>query len=180
MTTTRYLLTGRPGVGKTTLLRKIAAGLSGLSIGGFFTQEIRERGSRVGFRVETFDGQSGILAHVDFISGPRVGKYGVDCNAFDRIGVQALERAVTEASVIFIDEIGKMELFSNRFRSVLASAFETRKPLVATIMAHAHPLTDGLKRREDVLLTEVTPDNRDRLADEIVQTVRRSLQPCPP
>jgi len=47
-------------------------------------------------------------------------------------------------------------------------------------MAHAHPLTDGLKRREDVLLTEVTPDNRDRLADEIVQTVRRSLQPCPP
>ena len=49
MTTTRYLLTGRPGVGKTTLLRKIAAGLSGLSIGGFFTQEIRERGSRMGF-----------------------------------------------------------------------------------------------------------------------------------
>ena len=174
----RYLLTGRPGVGKTTLMQRIADGLADLSIGGFFTEEIRERGPRVGFRVETFDGQKGILSHVDRQSGPRVGRYRVDCEDFERVGVDALERAVGEADVILIDEIGKMELFSRRFRAALAAAFDAPKPLVATIMAHAHPLTDKLKQRADVRLVEVTVENRDSLASEIVQTVRDSIARC--
>ena len=168
----RYLLSGRPGVGKTTLLRKSATGLSGLAVGGFFTQEIRENGQRVGFGLTTFEGQSGVLAHVDNRSGPRVGKYRVDCDTFDRIGVQALESALSDAAVILIDEIGKMELLSSRFRMTLAAVFDVEKPLVATIMAHPLSLTDALKQRPDVQLVEVTLENRDELANEIAAAIQ--------
>jgi len=176
-TVPRYLLTGKPGVGKTTLIRKVADGLWNVSLGGFLTQEIRERGRRVGFRVETFDGRSGILAHVDLGTGPRVGKYRVDCDAFNRIGVHALEQASTEADVLLIDEIGKMELFSARFRAALSAAFDVQKSLVATIMAHGHPLTDAIKKRSDIRLIEVTVENRNRLATEIGRALRLFIGP---
>ena len=84
------LLQGEPGVGKTTLLCNLASSISYLKIGGFYTRELREEGKRVGFRIDTFDNQSGILSHVKYTSGPRVGKYSVDVSAFEKIGVQAL------------------------------------------------------------------------------------------
>ena len=97
------LLSGRPGVGKTTLLRKLAARLPGVGVGGFFTEELRERGSRVGFRVATFDGEEGILAHRSGRSGPRVGKYVVDSAAFERklnvlIAASKVEKKVVQVS----------------------------------------------------------------------------------
>jgi nucleoside-triphosphatase len=168
----RYLLMGRPGVGKTTLLRRIAAGLAEVKAGGFFTEEIRERGTRTGFRVETFTGETGILAHVHHRAGPRVGKYVVDCETFERIGVRALELAVVKAAVILIDEIGKMELFSPCFIDALAAAFSAPKPLVATIMAHRHPVADQLKERADVHLIEVTTQNRESLASQVIRALQ--------
>lgn len=166
-----YLLTGRPGAGKTTLLLKIAAGLSGLRIGGFFTREIRENGSRVGFRIETFSGESGILAHTAGKSRPCVGKYRVDVPTFERIGVDGLENALAEADVIFIDEIGKMELFSRRFREVLVRVLDSAKTVVATVMAYRDPFSDALKARPDIRLMEVSPTNRDLLAGELVKQI---------
>lgn len=166
-----YLLIGKPGVGKTTLLLKVAEHLSTLSVGGFFTQEIREGGRRVGFHVETFSGQSGILSHVARKSGPRVGKYRVDISAFEQIGVQGLANAIKESDVILIDEIGKMELFSRRFREVVISALDAGKPVVATVMSRPNAFADKLKSRPDVRLVEVTLENRDSLMDELVQQI---------
>ena len=93
MRSLNYLLTGRPGVGKTTVLCSLAARLTNVSVGGFFTQEIRDGGSRVGFCIETFDGRSGILSHVDHEDGPRVGKYRVNVAELEQIGVAAVEKA---------------------------------------------------------------------------------------
>lgn len=173
-TKVKYLLVGRPGVGKTTLLRKIAAGLSGYSIGGFFTQEIRERGRRVGFSVETFDGRKGIMAHGAFNTGPRVGKYRVDVKTFEQLGVRELERALRESDIILIDEIGKMEMFSSRFRKAVLSALDSDLPLVATVMASPLPFADALKAHPDITLLEVNLHNRDRLAGEIVRAIQQS------
>lgn len=171
-----YFLVGRPGVGKTTVLRQIAQRLTAVRIGGFFTQEIRAGGARVGFRVETFSGLSATLAHVARQQGPRVGKYGVDLATFERIGVAGLEQAIEQADVILVDEIGKMELFSQRFRQAIVVALDSDKPVLATVMARPDPFVDALKARADVRLLEVTPLNRDRLADELAAALMSHIR----
>lgn len=164
-------LEGEPGIGKTTLVRQVAGGISYLSIGGFYTAEIREQGKRVGFRIQTFDGLSTILSHKKYHSGPRVGKYRVDMPAFERIGVAALEKALAEAEVILIDEIGKMELFSRRFKDTLIRCLDSPKSVLATVMLRPHPFTDQLKQRSDVKLLEVTLENRHRLVNELTNII---------
>jgi nucleoside-triphosphatase len=98
-----------------------------------------------------------------------VGRYRVDVSAFEQIGVKGLEDAVMTSDVILVDEIGKMELFSRRFREVVLSALDVAKPVIATVMARGHPFVDALKARPDVQLLEVTLDSRDRLADQLAK-----------
>lgn len=162
-------LEGKPGVGKTTLLRAIADQIALREIGGFYTEEIREKGHRVGFRIETFAGQSGILAHVKYKTGPHVGKYGVDVPAFEKIGVKGLENALKESQIILIDEIGKMELFSSRFQKAVLRCLDSVTPVIATVMLRPHPFVDRLKTRPDVRLVTVTFGNRDELAFKFIQ-----------
>lgn len=151
---TVYLLTGRPGTGKTSLVRQTVAELKGKA-GGFYTEEIRVQGTRLGFKLITLDGQEAVLAHVDFQSRYRVGKYGVDVDALERVGVPALAEAIKQRDVIVIDEIGKMELFSNRFREVVLEAIQSGKPVLGTIMLNPHPWADEVKRQPQVRLVEV-------------------------
>jgi len=165
------LLEGEPNVGKTTLLCNIAERISHVGIGGFYTEEIREKGRRVGFRLETFSGESGILSHTKFKNGPRVGKYRVDVPGFERIGVAGLERALSGSSVILIDEIGKMELFSERFKEVVNQCLDSEKVVLATVMSRSHPFVDCLKIRSDVQLSEVTIGNRDQLEPKLIKEI---------
>ena len=160
---TNIFLEGRPGIGKTTLLRTIADRIAFLGIGGFYTEEIREQGRRVGFRIETFTGQSGIFAHVAYSTGPRVGKYRVDMATFEKIGVNGLKQALTESQIILIDEIGKMELFSKEFQEIVLRCLDSVKPLIATVMSRSHPFVDRVKARPDVHWVNVTVENRDKL-----------------
>ena len=167
------LLTGLPGLGKTTAIRRVVAQL-GSRAGGFYTEEIREAGRRTGFRLVALDGPEGVLASVN-TSGPyRVGKYRVHRDDLDRVGVAALERAIEqpEVSVVVVDEIGKMELFSLAFRDAVLAALESPKWVLGTVMAGAHPWVDAIKRRPDVTVVELTRANRETLP----QTILRWLQ----
>lgn len=87
------LVTGRPGVGKTSVVEAVAREFPQAG-GGFTTSEIRERGVREGFRVTTLDGKSAVLAHVNFRERVRVGKYGVDVPAFEQLALPAMEDAI--------------------------------------------------------------------------------------
>ena len=161
-----YLLTGRPGRGKTSLIRQVVAGIRSKA-GGFYTEEIRSRGIRQGFRLISLDGQSAILAHTDIKSPYRVSKYGVDTESLDRIGVSALRRAAKDCDLIVIDEIGKMELFSDNFKEAVLEMIDSDKRVLGTIMLNPNPLADRIKYHPQVNLIEVTRDNHPRVLGEL-------------
>jgi nucleoside-triphosphatase len=162
----RILLEGRPGAGKSTIARRLAdrLGRDGIPVSGFLTEEIRESGRRLGFSLERFGGERGVLAHVDLPGPPRVGRYGVDLAAFERLAIPALEQA-GENEVAIIDELGKMELASDAFREAVAALLDRPVPVVATVQSASHAFTDALKRRRDVETMRVTTANRDELPE---------------
>jgi nucleoside-triphosphatase len=164
------LLTGKPGCGKTTLIRNVLEGLTGTNAGGFYTQEIRGGGGRVGFKINTLDGKEGVLAHVDYKGRFRVGKYFVNIDDIDEIGVKSILDSLKK-DLIIIDEIGRMELFSEKFRDVTLMALGTGRVL-GTIMLGSDPFVEGIKEREDVEIIPVTLKNRDFLVGEIIRGVR--------
>jgi nucleoside-triphosphatase len=161
------LLEARPGAGKTTAAVRLAERLrgAGVPLAGFLTEEIRQGRARVGFRIETFSGERGVLAHVELPGPPRVGKYGVDLEAFERLALPAL--VPPAGGVTVVDELGKMELASARFREAVTGLLDTDAPLVATVHAFRHPFTDELKRRPGVELVRLTRANRDDLPDAL-------------
>ena len=166
-----YLLTGSPGTGKTTVIRQAIVG-SEIKAGGFYTEEIRSGGIRQGFRVVTLDGQDAILSHVDNPSRYRVSKYGVDIGNLDNIGVSAIERAIAESDLIVIDEIGKMELFSPRFREAALKAIDSGKKVLGTIMLNPHPFADDVRCHANVKVVELTRANHDRVLKEILDWLK--------
>ena len=127
--------------------------------GGFYTEEIRSREVREGFKLVTLDGQSAILAHTDIHSQYRVSKYGIDIDVLDRIGVSALYQAAEECDLIVVDEIGKMELFSANFRKAVLHIIDSGKKVLGTIMLSPNPWADSIKRQPQVNLVSVTRAN---------------------
>jgi len=168
------LITGYPGVGKTTLINKITSQLS-CRIGGFYTHEMKEDGKRTGFYITDFEGNQMVMASENSKLPYRVNKYGVNIEAFEKIGIPAMERALHTADLIVIDEIGRMEMFSTKFCDALRDVFDSEKPLLATIKKIDCELTKELKAREDVELFEITKNNRDLIIDEVMEVIYRIL-----
>jgi len=222
--TPRILITGKPNVGKTTIIQKVLKELP-VTYGGFYTEEIRERGARVGFRLRTTDGVEGILAHVRSESPHRVGKYGVEVSSFEDIAVPALDRILRQftsgetgssertfpyasrgeekggrfgearipqsippydnrgeekggpsgvarlphsAMLVVIDELGRMELFSQKFQDKVLEVFDHPLPILAVLQDSHNPFLDAIRGRDDVRVIRVTRKNRDELVGEIV------------
>ena|SRR5437868_6872597 len=166
--TRKVLLTGRPGCGKTTLIKRVVDNLS-LPACGFYTEEIRERGQRVGFKIVTLSGEETVLAHVGFKTANRVGKYGLELSGLETIGIAALRRAVAARDLVVIDEIGPMEIRSRAFCDTVNETLDSNVPVLGTISARPNPFTNVIKKRRDVTIIEVRRDNRERLVCELSQ-----------
>lgn len=163
-----YLLTGKPGTGKTSLIRQVVNDLKDKA-DGFYTEEIRIGGIRQGFRLVTLSGESAILAHVDIKSPFKVSKYGVDISALEDVGIPALQRALIKDKVVVIDEIGKMEIFSDKFRQIVQEILESQQKVLGTIMLKPDPWADIIKQKPQVKLLFVTHNNHDQILGEIRQ-----------
>jgi nucleoside-triphosphatase len=161
------LLTGAPGSGKTTVLRQVAAALPHARLCGFLTEEICSRGRRSGFRLTPFDGQVVTLAHVNLRSPHRVGKYGVDLGALEKVSETAL--GVEENALYLVDEIGKMECRSARFVEAMRRLFESGRPVVATIALHGGGFIAEAKRLANRTLWEVNRANREDMPGRVLR-----------
>ena len=170
----RLFLTGNPGVGKTTLIRAIVEQLEEVTCAGFYTEEKRQRGQRIGFRVITLDGQEGSLASLGR-EKPTVGKYSIRVDEFEKLVLPELDTAVTAADLYVIDEIGKMELLSRHFRNRIIELLAQPTNLLATIAKKGNGLLDQMKRRSDVEIIEVTRKNRDELPEQLAWRIKVEL-----
>jgi nucleoside-triphosphatase len=163
------VLTGAPGVGKTTVLAKTVELLraKGVCVGGMISREVREDNVRVGFEIiDLTRGKHGWLAHVKQQIGPQVGKYHVNIEDLENIGAKAINDASEKCAAIAIDEIGPMELFSPKFKLAVEKALESRKLVLAVVHAKAKdPLILALKQRGDCEVFTVTIANRDGLPE---------------
>ncbi|MGV4985866.1 NTPase [Streptomyces sp. NRAIS4] len=174
---TRILLEGRPGTGKTTLVRRLATLLRTRRVIGFTTEEIRHGGTRSGFALETLEGgHRAVLAHVDFPGPPRVGRYGVDLGVMEQLALPPLRSAAADPAagdLVLIDELGRMELACTAFQDTVRSLFESDIDIVATVHAHRDPFTDDLKQRPGITLLQVTRTNRDTLPEELAARLEK-------
>jgi nucleoside-triphosphatase len=162
------LITGVPGVGKTTVIRALATRLAHHHPAGFFTEEIRNaHGARIGFQLRSFCGRQLVLAHVNFHGRHRVGRYGVDVEGFERL-LTELDLTHSPSRLIVIDEIGKMECCSRRFIEEVTALLDGPTNLIATIALKGEGFIRGVKDRPDCRLVTVTRENRDRLVSDLV------------
>lgn len=178
----KIYLTGKPGVGKTTCIRKIVEGIRSAgrepepNIRGFFTEEIREKGRRVGFAAENFEGEREILSHIKVSSPLRVGKYRVDVKSFEKIAIPALDIATTEYPTVFvIDEIGKMECFSSKFREHVKRVSSSTYPVVATMPVKKPSFVEDICSAPEAEVIEISTDNRDDIPSRVVETILQVL-----
>jgi nucleoside-triphosphatase len=170
----RLFLTGNPGVGKTTLVRAIVERLEEVTCAGFYTEEKRQRGQRIGFRVITLDGQEGSLASLGR-EKPTVGKYSIRVDEFEKLVLPELDTAVTAADLYVIDEIGKMELLSRHFRNRIIELLAQPTNLLATIAKRGRGFIEQIKGRTDVEIIEVTRNNRDELSNQLARKIKIEL-----
>lgn len=178
-----FIITGQPGSGKTSVIERAMTILRGrgLRAGGMYCPEIREGGVRVGFKiVDVMTGEEGILAHVNQPTGPQVSRYRVNVASVDELSESAINRALSEADFLVIDEIAPMEIHSEGFKRAVLAALDSPKPVLAVIHQRTRTGFIGeVKAREDVVIFEVADETRaglpERLAEKIQNQLREKL-----
>jgi nucleoside-triphosphatase THEP1 len=165
-------LTGAPSSGKTTVIKKVIEKLD-CPANGFYTEEERVDGKRVGFLMKTLDGRKGYLAHQDIKSDFHIRRYGVSIDNIKHIAVPSI--TPVKSNVIILDEIGKMECFSKAFKQAVVNALDAPNIVIGTITFGGDAFILEIKKREDMEINEVTEDNRDILPDLILRKISNFL-----
>jgi nucleoside-triphosphatase THEP1 len=163
------LVTGLPRSGKSTLIAKVVRRLKRPAT-GFFTRELRDKGRRVGFLIETVDGKTGILAHENIKSRYKVGRYGVNLGDLDQVAVPSMLPS-TDDEIVVIDEIGKMECFSRLFKNTLLRVLSLDNQVIGSIAIKGDRFIQTIKNRDDVALVSISENTRDLALELFLQKI---------
>ncbi|MDH5806329.1 MAG: NTPase [Candidatus Methanomethylicaceae archaeon] len=164
----KVFITGRPGVGKSTVLKEVITILknNGFKIGGITCPEIRKNGKRIGFEIiDIASNNKGILASMDFFKGPMVGKYYVNLEDLEKIAIPAIKKSIEELDLTVIDEIGPMELKSKKFYELIMDILKSNKSIIAII--HKSLVKNFSIEFPNIRFFEVNEINRIHIAKEI-------------
>jgi len=162
------LIVGRPGSGKTTLIKRLSQALRAHAIEGFFMEEHREGGQRLGFWLSCLDGRQMLLAHRHRVEGPRVGPYHVNVSVLEDMAIPVLQRGVKLSVLILLDELGRIDLKSQKFEQAVLEAFDKGPSIVATASVAPLPFLVALKHRRDVELIPLTTSNYKVVEEELL------------
>lgn len=183
-----FLVTGAPGVGKTTLTIRILENLKNaypnLKLQGFYTREVREGTERIGFEVVTLDGRKALLASNrissrESHSWPTVGRYRVDVASFESLALPELE-VKEDTDLFIIDEVGKMELFCSSFFPAVLRVLQSNIPLLASVPSPKFgrdiPEVARLKSHPQATLVTLNKGNRDAMREQLYSNLTELLQ----
>jgi nucleoside-triphosphatase len=138
---------------------------------GFLTEEVLAGGKRLGFRGVTLDGKSFPLAERDMPSKLQIGPYGVTLDGLDSVGVEALEPR-EDTQLIVLDEVGKIELLSERFREHVQSLLDGKTPVLGTVARHGVGFVRRLRRDPRITLVTMRRHDGDTTVGELVRRLR--------
>jgi len=171
-----FLLTGKPRMGKTTMIKKLIHEIGSDRCGGFYTEDIRESNDRIGFRCVTLEGESLEFANVNSTSSVRVGRYGIDIESFENFAVKSITSSLQSKKITVIDEIGFMQMLSSSFQELIHGIIaEDRYIILGTIPLDSHPAIDPIKKRKGIKLIDLNEDNRDVIQEVIVSEILEVL-----
>ncbi len=147
--------------------------------GGFYTREVRVAGQRTGFELVTLAGETDLLATkspgITFSTEAPFGKYRVNLAASDMLAVPSLYQAMTQGQVVVIDEIGPMELLSEKFYQTVKEILDLPVLAVGSVVERSHPLADHIKTHPRSQLQQVRLANRDLLPHQVETVLRQWL-----
>ncbi len=158
MTCKNLIITGSPGVGKTTLIKECVQPFRE-HVDGFYTEELRSGSERHGFLLKTFAGGSGVMAQKGLKSSIKLNKYGIDLRVIDELGVPAIRQALAAKRIVVVDEIGTMEMMSTAFCEIIGQALSGDRPLLASIRLKAEPFTSQIRKMANTRLIHLTREN---------------------
>ena len=162
-------LTGPPSSGKTTVIKKVLSKLERKTT-GFHTEEIKKNSKRVGFLMKTLDGNEGLLGHENIKSRFYIRRYGVSIENIETLAIPSITPQ-SENEIIIIDEIGKMECFSEKFCVAAVKALDARNVVLGTIAVGGTDFIREIKERKDIKVYEVTTQNRDELPGNLIREI---------
>ncbi|MEZ0289855.1 MAG: NTPase [Sulfolobales archaeon] len=175
----KIFITGRPGIGKTTVFMRVLEMLrrEDIEVTGFYCPEVRESGVRIGFKiVDIGSGESGWLAisrdRYRGLCTQRVGRYCVVREDAERIALRVLDKIDT-ARVFGVDEIGPMELMIESLKNVIERILSLDKP--GFYVVHERIVEDLARRYSDTEIYRLNEINRSSAPKEIFFRLTRYM-----
>ncbi|MGX1263035.1 nucleoside-triphosphatase [Rossellomorea marisflavi] len=175
MDSTFFLLSGRPRIGKSTLIKQLIDEIGADRCGGFYTEEVTNVDDRIGFRCISLDGESVEMANVESLSETRVGRYGVNLEEFDLFARDVLQDALRTKDIIVIDEIGYMQMFSHSFKKIVQEIFSGNKIVLGTIPSNSPPEIMNINNLKHANIITINEINRDKMSGFLVREVLSAL-----
>lgn len=178
-----FFLTGKKGVGKSTLICRILEE-QGFSYGGFRTiiRMDEEVGGRVCHMVSAFSEQ-GLC---DVASIPTKGNGIFFCRNKDELFpvfqsiyekiFASLEEHENRLDLILMDELGSTERRDYRFRMLVNKWLDADIPVFGVLQRVDSDFLEEIKQRRDVALYETDENNREAVASLISDAIRREIK----